>query len=81
MEKFDDYWREGYPKLDRVIWRPITESSTRAAAIRTGEVDIVQRLSPTDSVALADSDGVELVEYANNRVYYITFNNLTSGVG
>ena len=26
-------------------------------------------------------DGVNLVEYPNNRVYYIAFNNLTSGVG
>lgn len=81
MEKFDDYWRDGYPKLDRVVFRPITESSTRAAAIRTGEVDIVQRLSPTDLQVLDGAEGVEVLEYPNNRVYYITFNNLTSGVG
>lgn len=81
LEKFDGYWREGYPKLDRVVFRPILESSTRAAAVRTGDVDIVQRLSPTDAIALDGADGVNLVEYANNRVYYIAFNNLTSGVG
>jgi peptide/nickel transport system substrate-binding protein len=81
MEKFDDYWREGYPLLDRVVFRPITESSTRAAAIRTGDVDIVNRLSPTDAISLGGADGVNLVEYSNNRVYYIAFNNLTSGVG
>jgi peptide/nickel transport system substrate-binding protein len=81
LEKFDDYWREGYPLLDRVVFRPILESSTRAAAIRTGDVDLVQRLSPTDALALDGADGVDLVEYANNRVYYIAFNNLTSGVG
>jgi len=81
LEKFDDYWREGYPKLDRVVFRPIVESSTRAAAVRTGDVDLVQRLSPTDAVSLGGADGVNLVEYANNRVYYIAFNNLTSGVG
>lgn len=81
LERFDDHWREGYPLLDRVVFRPILESSTRAAAVRTGDVDIVQRLSPTDAVPLQGADGVELVEYANNRVYYIAFNNLTSGVG
>ena len=81
LEKFDGYWREGFPKLDRVVFRPILESSTRAAAVRTGDVDIVQRLSPTDAVSLDGADGVNLVEYANNRVYYIAFNNLTSGVG
>jgi len=81
LERFDDYWREGYPLLDRVVFRPITESSTRAAAIRTGDVDIVNRLSPTDAISLDGAPGVELVEYPNNRVYYIAFNNLTSGVG
>jgi peptide/nickel transport system substrate-binding protein len=81
MERFDDYWREGYPLLDRVVFRPITESSTRAAAIRTGDVDIVNRLSPTDAISLDGAEGVELIEYSNNRVYYIAFNNLTSGVG
>jgi peptide/nickel transport system substrate-binding protein len=81
MERFDDYWREGYPLLDRVVFRPITESSTRAAAIRTGDVDIVNRLSPTDAISLDGAAGVDLLEYSNNRVYYIAFNNLTSGVG
>ncbi len=79
LDKFKDYWRTGYPKLDRVTFRPITESSTRAAAIRTGDVDIVQRLSPTDELSIKDAPGVNVIEYANNRVYYIAFNNLTSG--
>ncbi len=81
LDKFPDYWREGYPKLDRITFRPITESSTRAAAIQTGEVDIVNRLSPDEAASLEGVDGVNLVEYPNNRVYYIAFNNMTSGVG
>jgi peptide/nickel transport system substrate-binding protein len=81
LDRFPDYWRDGYPKLDRITFRPITESSTRAAAIQTGEVDIVNRLSPDEAASLEGIDGVNLVEYPNNRVYYIAFNNLTSGVG
>ena len=30
LDRNPNYWREGYPKLDRIIFRPITESSTRA---------------------------------------------------
>ncbi|MGF1666739.1 MAG: ABC transporter substrate-binding protein [Acidimicrobiia bacterium] len=81
LEAFEGYWREGYPKIDRVVFRPIPESSTRAAAIRTGDVDIVSRLTPEEAATLEAVDGVEVVTYANNRVYYIAFNNLTSGVG
>ena len=81
LDRNPNYWREGYPKVDRIIFRPITESSTRAAAIQTGEVDIVSRLSPVEAASLEGVDGVNVIEYPTNRVYYIAFNNLTSGVG
>ena len=81
LDKNPNYWREGYPKVDRLIFKPITESSTRAAAIQTGEVDVVSRLSPDEAAALQGIPGVNVIEYATNRVYYISFNNLTSGVG
>ena len=81
LDRNPNYWREGYPKVDRIIFRPITESSTRAAAIQTGEVDIVSRLSPDEAASLEGVDGVNVIEYPTNRVYYIAFNNLTSGVG
>jgi peptide/nickel transport system substrate-binding protein len=81
LDKNPNYWREGYPTLDRITFRPITESSTRAAAIQTGEVDVVSRLSPDEAAAIEGADGVNIIEYPTNRVYYITFNNLTSGVG
>ena len=81
LDRNPNYWREGFPKLDRLIFRPITESSTRASAIQTGEVDIVSRLSPDEAGSLEGIDGVNVIEYPTNRVYYIAFNNLTSGVG
>ena len=81
LDRNPNYWREGFPKLDRLIFRPITESSTRVAAIQTGEVDIVSRLSPDEAASLAGVPGVNVIEYPTNRVYYISFNNLTSGVG
>ena len=81
LDRNPNYWREGFPTLDRLIFRPITESSTRASAIQTGEVDIVSRLSPDEAASLEGIDGVNVIEYPTNRVYYIAFNNLTSGVG
>ena len=81
LDRNPNYWREGFPKLDRLVFRPITESSTRVAAIQTGEVDIVSRLSPDEAASLEGIDGVNVIEYPTNRVYYIAFNNLTSGVG
>ncbi len=45
MVKNPNYWRQGFPKLDRLIIRPIPEEPTKVAALRAGEVDIANALS------------------------------------
>ncbi len=75
-----NYWQEGLPKVARLIFRPIPESSTRVAAIQTGEVDIVQRLSAEEAASLEGVPNVEVISYPVDRVYYIAFNNLTTGL-
>ena len=74
-----DYWR-GAPKIQTVIYRPIPESATRVAAIQTGEVDMVTRLSAEEAMSLEGADNVEVISYPVTRIYYIAFNNLTTGL-
>ena len=81
LQRNPNYWREGLPRVDEVIYRPIPEPSTRMAAIQTGEVDIVNRLTAEQAGALEGIPGVNVVTYPVDRVFYIAFNNLTSGVG
>jgi peptide/nickel transport system substrate-binding protein len=76
-----NYWKEGYPKVETLIFRPIPESATRVAAIQTGEVDIVGRLSAEEAQSLLGAPGVQVIRYPVARVYYIAFNNMTTGVG
>ena len=40
----------------------------------------MSRLSPDEAASLEGVDGVNVIKYPTNRVYYIAFNNLTSGV-
>jgi peptide/nickel transport system substrate-binding protein len=81
MDAFPDYWEEGLPKLARITFRPIPESSTRVAAVQTGEIHIANRLSSEEAQLMLGAPNVTLVRYPVDRVYYIAFNNLTSGVG
>lgn len=81
LEAFEDYWQEGLPRVERLVFRPIPESSTRLAAVQTGEVDIAQRFSAEEAAALEGSADVRVLSYSVDRVYYIAFNNLTTGVG
>ena len=37
VEKFDGYWRKGYPKVDTITWKPVVDNNSRAALMQTGE--------------------------------------------
>ncbi len=80
-EAYADYWKAGYPKVQNLIFRPIPESSTRVAAIKTGEVDIVGRLSYEEAAQLQGASNIKVLSYPVDRIYYIAFNNLTTGKG
>jgi peptide/nickel transport system substrate-binding protein len=41
MEAVDDHWRDGASKFKTVLWRIIPEESTRIAALKAGEVDVI----------------------------------------
>lgn len=77
----ENYWEAGKPYVAELIFRPIPESATRLAAIQTGEVDIVNRLGADEAQSLLSVENVSVVRYPADRVYYITFNNLSTGKG
>jgi peptide/nickel transport system substrate-binding protein len=81
LEANPNYWQEGVPKIKTLIFRPIPESATRVAAIQTGEVDIVTRLSSEEAKSLLGVPNVTVIKYPVERVYYIAFNNLSTGIG
>lgn len=37
-ERNPDYWREGMPYLDRIVWRVVTDRSAAAAQVEAGEI-------------------------------------------
>jgi len=81
LEAFEDYWDEGLPKVAKLTFRPIPEESTRIAAVQTGEIHIANRLPADEAQRLLGAENVKVVRYPSDRVYYISFNNLTSGKG
>jgi len=80
MEAFEDYWEEGLPKVAKLTFRPIPEEATRIAAVQTGEIHIANRLPVDEAQRLLGAENVKIVRYPVDRVYYISFNNLTTGI-
>lgn len=81
LEAFEDYWNEGLPKIAKLTFRPIPEEATRIAAVQTGEIHIANRLPADEAQRLLGAPGITIVRYPVDRVFYVAFNNLTSGIG
>lgn len=75
LVRHDDYWM-GPADADRVIVRLIPETSTRVAALRSGEVDFITTVSPdlVDSIESADSLSVTTVPVLNFMLIYFNTN-------
>jgi len=41
LERNPNYWRSGYPRLDKVVLRPLPDAQARFASLEAGETDII----------------------------------------
>jgi peptide/nickel transport system substrate-binding protein len=72
LEAFADYWRKA-PQVKRVVMRSIPDETTRAAAVKTGEVDLAYLFGGPVSEELRRSPGVKVVAPLLYGVYWLDF--------
>jgi peptide/nickel transport system substrate-binding protein len=48
VEKFADYWNKDNVFIDRIVYRPIVESTVRLANLKAGSLDVIERALATD---------------------------------
>ena len=73
LEAFGDYW-EGAPSVKTVVFRPMPSEASRAAALASGDIDIVPVLPPPLVDSLSRVDGVKIVRVPSNRVIFMAYN-------
>ena len=73
-ERNPDYWNQPFPYLDRIIWRPIPEPSTRVNALLGGEVDIIAAVPP-DTVEYLMSEGLEVAMGTHPHIWWLNLNH------
>jgi len=52
LEKFADYWDKDKVFIDKVTYLPIPDSTVRLANLRSGELDMIERLAATDAASV-----------------------------
>jgi peptide/nickel transport system substrate-binding protein len=72
LEAFDGYWRKT-PSVKRLVMRSIPEESTRAAALKRGEVDIAYFLNGPIAEDVRRTPGLTLTAMRTNGVLFLMF--------
>jgi len=52
FDRFEQYWNKGAIGIDRVVYLPISDDTVRLANLRSGGLQLIERVSPTDVPAL-----------------------------
>ncbi|MEZ2127314.1 MULTISPECIES: ABC transporter substrate-binding protein [unclassified Sinorhizobium] len=52
LEKFQDYWNKDNIFIDKVTYMPIPDTTVRLANLRSGDLDMIERLAATDAQAV-----------------------------
>ena len=74
LSRFDDYWDDQLPtNVDRVVFQPIKQESTRVAALLSGDMDLVQPIPVQDWPRLENTAGIELLRRPETRALFIGF--------
>lgn len=75
----DDYFKEGLPYVDEVVFRVIPDESTQLAALEQGEIDYMWRIPGPDIARLEADPDIELAQVASGPgggfcIMTLTFN-------
>lgn len=74
-KKNEDYWRDGYPKVDQLTFKPIPEDGSRIAMLKTGDADFIFPIPVNDVGDLQDEDGIKVDLKESTYVNYATINS------
>jgi peptide/nickel transport system substrate-binding protein len=61
LERFTDYWDKASIHVERVEFVPITDSTARLASLRSGDLQMIERVSPTDLAEIRGDNRVKVV--------------------
>ena len=69
-----NYWQEGLPYLDEIVFKPIPDEDTRIASLSSGDIDVLQSLRQSAITKVRKLDGVDSYEYLGNNSGSAIFN-------
>ncbi len=74
LDKFKGHWEADKYQFDRIVYRAIPDTTVRLANLRAGELDMLERLAPTDVKSAQGDKSLKVQSTANLGYQGITIN-------
>jgi peptide/nickel transport system substrate-binding protein len=62
LKRFDKYWNKDQVFVDKVSYLPIPDDSVRLLNLRSGDLDMIERLAPSDIATVKGDASLTLIE-------------------
>jgi hypothetical protein len=74
VDRLPGYWNAGAIKLDRIVYQPIPDTTVLLVNLQAGQLDMVERLGPTDVVAVKQNPKLKLISQTALAYYTLGIN-------
>ncbi|WP_115862515.1 ABC transporter substrate-binding protein [Halorussus litoreus] len=81
LEKYDDYWKEGEPNIDRIEFRILPEDSSKVAQLEAGSIDLLDRMPAQFTDRVENSGNASVITTGGVSSGRIDFNTDVEPLG
>lgn len=74
LSKFEDYWEEGTPKVNQLVFSFVEDPAARLAQLRAGTIDFTTDLTPDQLAEIESDSSLEAVYRPSFNVGYLALN-------
>jgi len=74
LERYAGYWNKGDIFLEKIVYLPIVDSTVRLANLKSGQLDFIERMAPSDVPALKADPRFKISKITEIGYQGITFN-------
>jgi peptide/nickel transport system substrate-binding protein len=76
LERFPNYWNKGEVHFERIVYQPIVDATVRLANLRSGQLDFIERVAPSDIAQLRNDNRFRIA-----KIVEIGYQGITINVG
>jgi peptide/nickel transport system substrate-binding protein len=76
LERYPNYWNKGEIHLEKIVYLPIVDATVRLANLKSGQLDFIERMAPSDVPALKSDSRFKI-----SKITEIGYQGITINVG